>query len=83
MNLSKLVEKRQQNILLQGVQQGRQAGRLEERRIFVENLLMLRFEKIDESLSQVIEPLLKLAPEESSRLIWQASRETLLMKLSY
>jgi len=95
MNLSKLVEERQQNILQQGiqqgiqqgvqqgVQQGRQTGRLEERRIFVENLLMLRFGKIDESLSLVIEPLLKLAPEESSRLIWQASRETLLMKFSH
>jgi len=71
MNLAKLVEERQQNI------------RLEERRVFVENLLMLRFGKIDEPLSLVIKPLLKLPPEESSRLIWQASRETLLMKLSH
>jgi hypothetical protein len=71
MNLAKLVEERQQNI------------RLEERRVFVENLLMLRFGKIDEPLSLVIKPLLKLPPSESSRLIWQASRETLLMKLSH
>jgi hypothetical protein len=99
MNLSKLVEERQQSILQQGIQQGVQQcvqqgvqqgiqqgiqqGRLEERRIFVENLLKLKFGNIDESLSPVIEPLIKLTPEESSRLIWQASRETLLMKLSH
>ena len=70
-NLSEIVEQRQQNI------------RLEEQRGFVENLLRLRFGNIDESLSLVIEPLLKLTPEESSRLIWQSYRETLLMKLSY
>jgi hypothetical protein len=71
MNLSEIVEQRQQDI------------RLEERRCFVENMLKIRFGNIDESLSPVIDPLLKLTPEESSRLIWQASRDTLLIKLSY
>jgi hypothetical protein len=75
MNLSEMVEQRQQKFY--------NNGRLEERRGFVENLLKIRFGNIDESLSPVIEPMLKLTPEESSRLIWHGSRETLLMQLNH
>ena len=46
----------------------------------VGNLLRLRFESVDEELSQVIEPLLKLPPEEYSRLLLQLSREELLAR---
>jgi hypothetical protein len=74
MNLSEIVEERQQKIFQQGIKQGRE---------IVENLLQLRFGAIDEPMSQIIERLLKLPPNESSRLILQSSREELLAKLGH
>jgi len=50
------------------------------RQQIVENLLKLRFGGIDKALAQVIEPLLQLSPDESSRLLLQSSREDLLTK---
>ena len=58
-----------------------QEGRLEERSLFVKNLLLFRFGTIDEVLSRVIKRLLQLPPQESSRLILQSSRDELLAKL--
>ena len=54
----------------------------EERSIFVENILRFRFGQIDDALSQVMKRLLKLPPQELSRLILQSSREELLAKFS-
>lgn len=64
----------------EGVQEGVQEGSLQERRLVVGNLLRLRFDSVDEELSRVIEPLLKLPPEEYSRLLLQLSREELLAR---
>jgi hypothetical protein len=75
MNLSEIVEERQQKFFKQGMQRGQ--------KIIVENLLQLRFGAIDEALSQIIERLLKLPPNESSRLILQSSQKELLAKLGY
>ncbi|HEC85137.1 MAG: hypothetical protein DRR08_30500 [Candidatus Parabeggiatoa sp. nov. 2] len=74
MNLSEIVEERQQKFFQQGLKRSQE---------IVENLLLLRFGAIDEALSQIIERLLKLPPKESSRLILQSSREELLAKLGH
>lgn len=65
-----------------GLQQGLQAGKLLERRLLVENLLLSRFGNIDEALSQLIEALLPLSPIELSRLLTQLSRDELLAKFT-
>jgi hypothetical protein len=75
MNFQQIYQEHENKI----VQQARQEGRRE----MVENLLGLRFGMIDEALSSVIERLLKLPPDESSRLLMQSSREELLAKLSH
>jgi hypothetical protein len=55
----------------------------EARREMVESMLKLRFGMIDEALSSVIERLLKLPPDESSRLLMQSDQKELLAKLSH
>jgi len=65
-----------------GLQQGLQAGKLLERRLLVENLLLSRFGSIDEALSQIIDALLPLPPIELSRLLTQLSRDELLAKFT-
>jgi len=57
-----------------------QQGHLEERHSVVEKMLKLRF-GVDETLSQVIEPLVQMPQEESLRLLMQASRDKLLERL--
>jgi hypothetical protein len=66
--------------LEQGLQQGLQAGKLLERRLLIENILLSRFGTIDEALSPVIEALLPLSPLELSKLLTQLSRDELLAK---
>ncbi|WP_373525957.1 hypothetical protein [Nostoc sp.] len=44
----------------------------------VENLLKVRFGEIDNELQAIIEPLLKLSPEEFTPLLLQLSREELI-----
>ena len=59
----------------------RQEGRQEERRLVVENLLLVRFGSVDEELSKVIDALLQLPTEEFARVLLQLSslsREELL-----
>ncbi|RKZ75260.1 MAG: hypothetical protein DRQ57_08145 [Gammaproteobacteria bacterium] len=92
MNLSRAYLKWREETLLQGlrdglqeglqkgVQQGVQQGHLEERHSVIENMLKLRF-GVDETLSQVIEPLVQMPQEESLRLLMQASRDKLLERL--
>jgi len=67
----------------QGLNRGIQQGRLEERRQLIENLLKSRFEKLDDELKSIIEPLLQLPLEESSPLLLQASREELLARFKH
>jgi hypothetical protein len=67
----------------QGINQGIDQGIRQERRRFIENLLKSRFEKLDDELKSVIELLLQLPTEESSRLLLQASREELLVRFKH
>jgi len=71
--------------LQQGMQEGRQNGRqeglLEGQRVLVENLLKSRFGVLDDTLTQVIEPLLRLPPDKMSPLLLQGNRDELLAKL--
>ncbi len=71
MNLSEIVEQRQQSFLVKGRQE------------MVENLLKRRFGAIDEALSRVIKRLITLSPENSSELILDCSRDELIAKLSH
>jgi hypothetical protein len=83
MNLESTYLKWKEENRLQGLQQGMQQGRLEGQRLFVEQMLKVRFGGIDEILSSLVDPLLLLGPEESSRLLLQASREELLAKFNH
>lgn len=80
MNLTPAYLEWRENTLREGRREGVREGSLEERRLVVGNLLRLRFDAVDEELSQAIEPLLKLPPEEYSRLLLQLSREELLAR---
>ena len=83
MNIEAIYQQHKYELRQQGLLEGLQQGHLEERRLFVENLLSLKFGFLDETLLQLIESLQKLPPNESSRLIWQCSREELIKKLSH
>ncbi len=63
--------------LEEGLQAGLQAGLQEARRGMIENLLQVRFGKLDDSFNPVIEGLLSLSPSESSRLLIESTREEL------
>jgi len=60
--------------------QARLQGRLETQRVFVKSWLQSRFGKIDKALSPVVESLVQLPPEESTRLLPKLSREELLAR---
>jgi hypothetical protein len=75
MNFQQIYQEHENKI----VQQARQ----EALREMVENQLGLRFGVIDEALSSVIDRLLKLPPNESSRLLMQSDQKELLAKLSH
>lgn len=63
------------------LQQGRQEGRLEERRQMVQNFLRVRFGSLDEELTGAIAVMLQLPPEELTRLLLTPSREELLERV--
>ena len=73
-------EKSRTLALLEGMLQGREQGRLETQRVFVKSRLQSRFGKIDSALSAVVESLIQLPPEESTRLLPKLSREELLAR---
>jgi hypothetical protein len=75
MNLSPAYQRWQEETL----QQGRKEGRLEGQRQMVENFLSVRFGSFDEELSGAIAPMLQLPPEELTRLLFNLSREELLV----
>ncbi|MDM8558431.1 hypothetical protein [Candidatus Parabeggiatoa sp. HSG14] len=81
MNLSQIYQDWREKTLREGQQEGIKQG-VKQGQEIVENLLKLRFGKIDKALKQVVKRLLNLPPQESSRLILQSSREELLAKLS-
>lgn len=68
--------------LSQAYLEWREATLQEGQRQVVENLLRVRFGSLDEELEKVIEPLLKLLPQEYSRLLLELSREELLTRFS-
>jgi hypothetical protein len=74
MNISPVYQQARQ----QAVQEGRQEGQ----RIFVEHLLKSRFGKLDKPLSNVIDGVIQLPPEEVAPLLLQASREELVAKFN-
>jgi hypothetical protein len=76
MELSPAYYQWEKETLEKGIQQGMQ----KMHRISLESLLKIRFGGIDEALASIIEPLLQLPFDESSRLILQSSREELLAK---
>ncbi len=63
--------------LEEALEEGLQAGLQEARRGMIENLLQVRFGKLDDSFNPVIEGLLSLSPSESSRLLIESAREEL------
>ncbi|MFP4119879.1 hypothetical protein [Coleofasciculus sp.] len=83
MNLSPAYLKWQEETLqqgrLEGIQEGIQAGRLEGQRQMAENFLRVRFGSLDEQLSGAIAPMLQLPPPELTRLLFNLSREELLV----
>ena len=65
----------------EGLEQGVQQGVTRERRTIIENLLQVRFGSDDE-LNTIIEPILRLSPQEFTPLLLQLSREELLNRFS-
>ncbi|MEQ9238881.1 hypothetical protein [Coleofasciculus sp. E2-BRE-01] len=56
-----------------------QEGRLEGQRQMAENFLRVRFGELDQQLSDAIAPMLQLPPPELTRLLFNLSREELLI----
>ncbi len=67
-------------LYLQRLEEATQQGRQAERRATIENLLLVRFGSLDDTLSAIIPQLLELPPEEFTRELLQLSREALLAK---
>ncbi len=53
-----------------------------ERTAVIENLLKIRFNSLDEKLTEIIQPMLLLSPEEFTPLLLQLSREELLARFN-
>jgi hypothetical protein len=83
MNLESVYLKWKEDTWQEGKKEGKKEGQKEGQRVFVEQMLKTRFGALDDILSSLIESLLKLKPEDSSRLLLQASREELVAKLSH
>ncbi|MGK7926721.1 MAG: hypothetical protein AB4290_16020, partial [Spirulina sp.] len=68
--------------LQQGLQRGKEEGREEGEKQatvrLIENLFRVRFGEIDEALTEIIEPIMKLSSEEFTPLLLQLSREDLI-----
>ncbi|MEA5537081.1 hypothetical protein VB691_24090, partial [Crocosphaera sp. XPORK-15E] len=66
---------------LQQREDWKQEGLTEGRREMIENLLLVRFGKLDEEMKGVIAQLLQLPTEDVTRLLLNLSREDLLQRL--
>ncbi|EDN68599.1 conserved hypothetical protein [Beggiatoa sp. PS] len=82
MNLTPAHQKYKDEILRQGIQKGQEEGLKKGQKVFVRNWLRAKFGKLDRTLSKVVDPLVQLSPEESSRLLMRLSREELLAKFA-
>ncbi|MCG6134246.1 MAG: hypothetical protein MET45_06235 [Nostoc sp. LLA-1] len=82
MNLTQAYQEARAQAVQEGVQEGVQQGVQQGQRLVVENLLRYRFGSVDEELSQVIDSLLQLSPEEFTPLCLQLSRAELLTRFS-
>lgn len=80
MNLSPAYLQWREETLMQGLQQGLQQGTLQGQRLVLESLFKVRFGILDQELLIVITALLKLPPEEFTRLSLQLSREELVAR---
>jgi len=67
-------------LYLQRLEEATQRGRQAERRATIENLLLVRFGSLDDTLSAIIPQLLELPPQEFTRELLQLSREELLAR---
>lgn len=64
----------------QRLAEARQEAIQAERRTTIENLLQVRFGRLDEELSAIVEPMFALSPQEFTPLLLQLSREDLLTR---
>ena len=80
MELSPAYLQWREETLQHGKQQGLQQGLQQGQRLLVEHLLKSRFGGLDDALLQIIDPLLQLSPEESSRLLLQLSHDEFIAK---
>ncbi|NEQ36926.1 MAG: flagellar assembly protein H [Okeania sp. SIO3I5] len=81
MRLSPLLLDKLEAATQSGIEQGARV----ERTTIIENLLIMKFNSLDEQLRDIIEPILSLSPEEFSSLLLQLpqlSREELLARFS-
>ncbi|MEH2351295.1 MAG: hypothetical protein V7K55_25475 [Nostoc sp.] len=78
MRLAPLYQQDREQAMQEGEQRGLETGIQQGERLVVENLLKFRFGEIDNELQEIIEPLLKLPPEEFTPLLLQLSREELI-----
>ena len=78
MRLSPVYLRWREQTLEEGIQLGIQQGEQRTKQQMIENLLNFRFGSLDSELLAIIEPMLRLSPEELSPLLLTASREELL-----
>ncbi len=78
MRLSPLLSQQLEAATQSGMEQGTQM----ERTAFIENLLKARFNYLDDKLTEIIQPMLSLSPEELAPLLLQLSREELLARFN-
>ncbi|MEQ9622513.1 hypothetical protein [Coleofasciculus chthonoplastes] len=79
MNLSPAYLKWREEAVLEGRQEGRLEGRQEGQRLMVENFLRVRFGEINAELEAIIAPILQLPPEVLTRLLFNLSKQELLL----
>ena len=80
MELSPLYRQRLEDATQTGIQQGIQQGTQQTQRIMIESVLRAKFGEIDRDLAQIIEPLVRLSPQETVQLIMQLNRDELLAR---
>ncbi|MBE9012215.1 hypothetical protein IQ250_18610 [Pseudanabaenaceae cyanobacterium LEGE 13415] len=80
MALSQAYLEWEQQTRRQGVEEGLERGRREERQAMIVSLLESRFGLIDAELQAIVPALMALSTEESVPLLMQRSREELLQQ---
>jgi len=82
MRLSETYQKRKQEGQREGFEKGFERGQASVFRKAIATLLRTRFGELDDRLSALIEPMLKLPPEEFVPLLMYRSREELLAEFA-